>query len=191
MLPWCVRYSIFACLLLLLVCALEISFVLLEFSFVGFVPLFCSFVLLGRSGTSAPCTPCSSFRSSVLFVYFAHLVCFVGRDGLGRSGTFCALYSVLERVKVEQVVDVFQAIKAMRISRPGLVKTAVSRSNTHPSLRTNPTPAPTQTLDLTQGRVGASLETWIDPTISSFGAPLNANPIYPSPTCGRGELCCK
>lgn len=47
-------------------------------------------------------------------------------DGLGRSGTFCALYSVLERLKIEQVIDVFQAIKAMRISRPGLVKTAVS-----------------------------------------------------------------
>lgn len=49
-------------------------------------------------------------------------------DGLGRSGTFCALYSVLERLKIEQVIDVFQAIKAMRISRPGLVKTAVSSS---------------------------------------------------------------
>ena len=47
-------------------------------------------------------------------------------DGLGRSGTFCALYSVLERLKIEQVIDVFQAIKAMRIPRPGLVKTAVS-----------------------------------------------------------------
>ncbi|XP_068703641.1 receptor-type tyrosine-protein phosphatase F-like isoform X3 [Montipora foliosa] len=46
------------------------------------------------------------------------------RDGLGRSGTFCALYSVLERLKIEQVVDVFQAIKAMRIPRPGLVRTA-------------------------------------------------------------------
>ncbi|XP_044176026.1 receptor-type tyrosine-protein phosphatase S-like [Acropora millepora] len=45
-------------------------------------------------------------------------------DGLGRSGTFCALYSVLERLKIEQVVDVFQAIKAMRIPRPGLVKSA-------------------------------------------------------------------
>ena len=55
-----------------------------------------------------------------LFVIFS--------DGLGRSGTFCALYSVLERLKIEQVIDVFQAIKAMRISRPGLVKTAVSSS---------------------------------------------------------------
>lgn len=32
---------------------------------------------------------------------------------------------MLERVKIEQVVDVLQAIKAMRIPRPGLVKTNV------------------------------------------------------------------
>ncbi|XP_020617545.1 receptor-type tyrosine-protein phosphatase kappa-like isoform X1 [Orbicella faveolata] len=52
-------------------------------------------------------------------------------DGLGRSGTFCALYSVLERLKIEQVIDVFQAIKAMRISRPGLVKTAAEYKFIH------------------------------------------------------------
>ena len=34
---------------------------------------------------------------------------------------------MLERLKIEQVIDVFQAIKAMRIPRPGLVKTAVSQ----------------------------------------------------------------
>ncbi|XP_068717060.1 receptor-type tyrosine-protein phosphatase alpha-like [Montipora capricornis] len=49
------------------------------------------------------------------------------RDGLGRSGTFCALYSALERLKIEQVVDVFQTIEAMRISRPGLVRTATAQ----------------------------------------------------------------
>lgn len=49
-------------------------------------------------------------------------------DGISRSGTFCALYSVLERVKFEQVVDVFQAIKAMRIQQQGLVKTVVCHS---------------------------------------------------------------
>lgn len=46
-------------------------------------------------------------------------------DGLGRSGTFAALCSVLERVKTEQVVDIFQTIKALRIQRPGLVKNVV------------------------------------------------------------------
>ncbi|XP_028408092.1 receptor-type tyrosine-protein phosphatase S-like [Dendronephthya gigantea] len=46
----------------------------------------------------------------------------VCNDGQGRSGTLAALCSVLERVKTEQVVDVFQTIKALRIQRPGLVK---------------------------------------------------------------------
>ncbi|CAB4018698.1 partial [Paramuricea clavata] len=46
----------------------------------------------------------------------------VCNDGQGRSGTFAALCSVLERVKTEQVVDVFQTVKALRIQRPGLVK---------------------------------------------------------------------
>ena len=36
-------------------------------------------------------------------------------------------------------------------------------ASTHPSLRANPNPAPTETLDLTQRRVGAPLETRIDP----------------------------
>lgn len=58
-------------------------------------------------------------------------------DGIGRSGTFCALYSVLERLKIEQVVDVFQAVKAMRISRPGLVKSAVSCKPGLPNVKAN------------------------------------------------------
>ncbi|XP_048580732.1 receptor-type tyrosine-protein phosphatase mu isoform X2 [Nematostella vectensis] len=44
-------------------------------------------------------------------------------DGVGRSGTLCAIMSVIERVKVEHVVDVFQAVKNLRISRPGAVET--------------------------------------------------------------------
>ena len=46
-------------------------------------------------------------------------------DGVGRSGTFCAIYSILERVKLEQVVDVFQAIKVIRVRRPLAVETLV------------------------------------------------------------------
>lgn len=47
-------------------------------------------------------------------------------DGVSRTGTFCALYSVLERVKTEQIVDVFQAVKTLRIQRAGLLGTFVS-----------------------------------------------------------------
>ncbi|KAK3747783.1 hypothetical protein QZH41_010673 [Actinostola sp. cb2023] len=44
-------------------------------------------------------------------------------DGVGRSGTFCAVYSLLERVKSEQVIDVLQVIKVLRLGRPKAVET--------------------------------------------------------------------
>ena len=47
-------------------------------------------------------------------------------DGISRTGAFCSLYSVLERVKTEQIVDVFQAVKTLRIQRAGLLGTIVS-----------------------------------------------------------------
>ncbi|XP_006817659.2 receptor-type tyrosine-protein phosphatase epsilon-like [Saccoglossus kowalevskii] len=47
------------------------------------------------------------------------------RNGIGRSGVFCAVVAVLERIKVEQMVDVFQAVKALRINRPGMIETVV------------------------------------------------------------------
>lgn len=54
-------------------------------------------------------------------------VSFPCSDGVGRSGTFAAVYSLLERVKAEQVLDVFQAIKVLRLGRPDAVKTLVSK----------------------------------------------------------------
>ena len=47
-------------------------------------------------------------------------------NGLGRTGSLCAIYSVLERMKTEQMVDVFQTVKTLRIQRVGLVETVVS-----------------------------------------------------------------
>lgn len=43
-------------------------------------------------------------------------------DGIGRSGALAAIIHVLERIKVDKVFDVFQAIKKMRIQRPHVVK---------------------------------------------------------------------
>ncbi|XP_065639266.1 receptor-type tyrosine-protein phosphatase F isoform X1 [Hydra vulgaris] len=43
-------------------------------------------------------------------------------DGVGRSGTLAAILYTLEQLKIEQVVDVFQAVKRMRMHRPHLVK---------------------------------------------------------------------
>ena len=39
---------------------------------------------------------------------------------------FCAMTTVIERCKTEGVVDVFQAVKALRVQKPGAVPTIVS-----------------------------------------------------------------
>ena len=46
-------------------------------------------------------------------------------DGIGRTGAFICIYSVLERVKTEAVADIFQFIKSSRFQRAGLVKELV------------------------------------------------------------------
>uniref|UniRef100_A0A8C3FMW1 Receptor-type tyrosine-protein phosphatase epsilon n=1 Tax=Chrysemys picta bellii TaxID=8478 RepID=A0A8C3FMW1_CHRPI len=43
--------------------------------------------------------------------------------GAGRTGTFIALSNVLERVKAEGLLDVFQAVKSLRMQRPHMVQT--------------------------------------------------------------------
>lgn len=47
-------------------------------------------------------------------------------DGVGRTGVFCALAIVLERMRSEGVVDLFQTVKLLRTQRPGMVQTQVS-----------------------------------------------------------------
>ena len=47
-------------------------------------------------------------------------------DGVGLSGTFCALMISINQFKVEQNVDIFQLIITMHTQRPGLVNNAVS-----------------------------------------------------------------
>jgi len=48
-----------------------------------------------------------------------------GRDGASCSGLVCALSYAIEMLKVEQEVDVFQAVKHIRINRPQLIPTFV------------------------------------------------------------------
>ncbi|XP_068597734.1 receptor-type tyrosine-protein phosphatase epsilon-like [Brachionichthys hirsutus] len=43
--------------------------------------------------------------------------------GAGRTGTFIALSNILERVKVEGLLDVFQTVKSLRTQRPHMVQT--------------------------------------------------------------------
>ena len=58
------------------------------------------------------------------FIYWRHSLFF--SDGVGRSGCVATIMSVIERVKIEQTVDVFQTIKLIRAKRPGAVNTLVS-----------------------------------------------------------------
>lgn len=47
--------------------------------------------------------------------------------GVGRTGVFLTLSIVLERVRYEGVVDVFQTVKLLRTQRPALVQTEVNK----------------------------------------------------------------
>ena len=47
-------------------------------------------------------------------------------DTVSRSGMFCAIATTIERCKTEGVVDVFQVVKALRVQKPGAVRTVVS-----------------------------------------------------------------
>ena len=52
-------------------------------------------------------------------------------DGIGRSGTFCALMISIYQFKAEQKADIFQIIRTMRSQRPGLVANTVSCITIH------------------------------------------------------------
>jgi protein tyrosine phosphatase len=48
-------------------------------------------------------------------------------QGAGRTGVFLTLSIVLERIRYEGVVDVFQTVKLLRTQRPALVQTEVKK----------------------------------------------------------------
>ncbi len=48
--------------------------------------------------------------------------------GAGRTGVFLTLSIVLERIRYEGIVDVFQTVKLLRTQRPALVQTEVKDS---------------------------------------------------------------
>ena len=47
-------------------------------------------------------------------------------DGLGRSCTFIAIWSLLEQMKTEGQIDVLSTVKSIRTQRPGAVNHLVS-----------------------------------------------------------------
>lgn len=50
-----------------------------------------------------------------------------GSAGVGRTGVFITLSIVLERMRYEGVVDMFQTVKTLRTQRPAMVQTEVCR----------------------------------------------------------------
>ena len=54
---------------------------------------------------------------SMFFIYFS--------AGVGRTGVFITLSIVLERMRYEGVVDMFQTCKMLRTQRPAMVQTEV------------------------------------------------------------------
>ncbi len=52
-------------------------------------------------------------------------MCFVLSTGGGRTGTFIAAYTILERLKDEQMIDVFQVVRRIRKTRPKFVENKV------------------------------------------------------------------
>jgi len=48
--------------------------------------------------------------------------------GVGRTGVFCAVFSLIERMKAEALVDVFMTVKLLREQRPAMVQTKVRTS---------------------------------------------------------------
>ncbi|XP_077863888.1 receptor-type tyrosine-protein phosphatase mu-like [Saccoglossus kowalevskii] len=43
-------------------------------------------------------------------------------NGIGRTGIFCTMVAVSDKIRREQIVDIFQAVKTLRLNRPGMVE---------------------------------------------------------------------
>ena len=42
-----------------------------------------------------------------------------------RSGMYCATHIAIDQARLEQIVDIFQTVKSVRLQRPGSVPTEV------------------------------------------------------------------
>ena len=52
---------------------------------------------------------------------FVHGSSLLSSDGLGRTGTFIAIWSLIEQMKAEGQIDVVGTVKSIRTQRPGAV----------------------------------------------------------------------
>lgn len=89
---------------------------------------------LQRHHSLAVCTGRALHLSE--YTFFSFCVC---SAGVGRTGVFITLSIVLERMRYEGVVDIFQTVKMLRTQRPAMVQTEVrshrvTQNNIHCSL---------------------------------------------------------
>ncbi len=61
------------------------------------------------------------------------MMCVCCSDTVSRSGVYCAVSNGIEQCKAEGVIDVFQAVKLLRMNKPGAVDSIVS-TNDHYSV---------------------------------------------------------
>ena len=67
-------------------------------------------------------------KSQVYLFLYQSVFIFSFSNGRGRSGTFVAVYNSTERLKVEQLIDVLQCVRAIRISLADAVENKVNNS---------------------------------------------------------------
>ena len=61
-----------------------------------------------------------------LIYYYPHINIFILiSGGCGRTGTYIAMCLLIDRLKTEGVVDVFQTVRGLRLQRPGMVRSVV------------------------------------------------------------------
>ena len=76
------------------------------------------------------------YLKTIFNVHFRHLIfkfkliknVIPVSGGSGRTGTFLAICNLLDRLKLEGVVDVFQTVRGLRMQRPLMVRTLVSHN---------------------------------------------------------------
>ena len=71
------------------------------------------------------CTYSTQLRNTS---YFLCVSLCIYSSGCGRTGTFIAVSILLERLKTEGMVDVFNTVRSLRLQRPNMVQTVVSKS---------------------------------------------------------------
>lgn len=93
------------------------------FSIEKFIHIWCVVTTKNLSANSFSINCQLTFVSSFYFIFI-----FFNSAGVGRTGVFITLSIVLERMRYEGVVDIFQTVKMLRTQRPAMVQTEVSKT---------------------------------------------------------------